>query len=67
MSIKTFGDLIRIKRYEKRFTLWQLAQKMGIATVEIRTWEKDLNQPDQQNRERLALILDFEVESCGQF
>jgi transcriptional regulator with XRE-family HTH domain len=39
------GDLIQIKRYEKRLTFWQLAQKMGIATVSIRAWEDGTGQP----------------------
>jgi len=34
-SIQMLGDLIQIRRYENRLTLWQLAQKMGIVTVSV--------------------------------
>jgi ribosome-binding protein aMBF1 (putative translation factor) len=58
-SIQTLGDLIHIKRYEKRLTRWQLAIKMGIATAAIRTWESNLTQPDAQQMEQLTRILGF--------
>jgi ribosome-binding protein aMBF1 (putative translation factor) len=56
-SIKTLGDLIQIKRYEKRLTLWQLAQKMGIAAQLIRAWEDETARPTQQQCEQLAAII----------
>ena len=31
--MQTLGNLIQIKRYEKNVTIYQLAQKMGIATA----------------------------------
>ena len=60
-SIKTLGDLIQIKRYEKRLTLWQLAQKMGIATSLVCAWEKDTDRPNQQQLELLGSILRFQA------
>ena len=59
MSIKTLGDLIRIKRYEKLLTRWELAQKMGIATATIRAWEGSIRWPDSQQLEVLSSVLGF--------
>ena len=62
-SIKTLGDLIQIKRYEKRLTLWRLAHKMGIATATVRAWERGTARPGEQQMEQLAKILDFRDQS----
>jgi ribosome-binding protein aMBF1 (putative translation factor) len=61
-SIKTLGDLIQIKRFEKRLTLWQLAQKMGIATATVRRWEGGTDQPNKQQMELLTKLLGI---CCG--
>jgi len=58
-SIKTLGDLIQIKRFEKRLTLWQVAQRMGIPTAQVRAWERDDDKPNEQQTEQLAKFLDF--------
>jgi DNA-binding transcriptional regulator YiaG len=58
-SIKTLGDLIQIKRYEKCFTLWQLALKMGIPTRTVRAWERDADQPSVLQMDQLTKILDL--------
>jgi ribosome-binding protein aMBF1 (putative translation factor) len=52
-SIQTLGDLIQVKRYEKKLTLWQLAQKMGITTASARAWNDGTGQPDI---EQIALL-----------
>ena len=59
-SIQTLGDLIQVKRYEKRLTLPQLAEKMGIATASVRAWEDGSSQPDTQQMALLAKFLDFD-------
>ena len=61
-NIKTIGDLIQIKRYEKRLRLWQLAQKMGIATATVRAWENGTSQPNKQQIEQLMKLLEFKIE-----
>jgi ribosome-binding protein aMBF1 (putative translation factor) len=61
-SVQTLGDLIQIKRYEKRFTLWRLAQKMGIATATVRAWENGNIELDFQEIRLLMKYLDFGVE-----
>ena len=59
MSIQTLGDLIQVKRYEKRLTLWQLAQKMGIASALVRAWEDGACMPNDEQTMFLKRILDF--------
>jgi len=61
------GDLIQIKRYEKRLTVWQLAQKMGIATVTVRAWEGGSERPSDQQMEQMATILGFVNIECAPF
>jgi DNA-binding transcriptional regulator YiaG len=58
-SIQTIGDLIQIKRYEKKLTLWQLAQKMGIAAASLRAWEDGTYQPNGQQIALLTIHLEF--------
>jgi transcriptional regulator with XRE-family HTH domain len=60
-SIKTLGDLIQVKRYEKRLTLWQLAQKMGIATSLVRAWEMGGSPPNLRHLEQLGILLGLEM------
>jgi ribosome-binding protein aMBF1 (putative translation factor) len=59
--IQTLGDLIQIKRYEKRLTVGQLAEKMGIAQTTIRAWERDGCEPDPQRLEALGEILGLSI------
>ena len=58
-SIKTLGDLIQIRRYEKRLTLRRLVLKMGIAITMLRAWESDTDRPNEQQMKQLAQVLDF--------
>jgi ribosome-binding protein aMBF1 (putative translation factor) len=58
-SVKTLGDLIQIKRYEKKFALCKLAENMGIAHTLIRAWERDASQPNRQQMEQLKKLLEF--------
>jgi DNA-binding transcriptional regulator YiaG len=62
-SIQTLGDLIQVKRYEKRLTLGQLAQKMGIAPAEVRIWEQNGSYPDSDQCIDLARILEIDVHA----
>jgi transcriptional regulator with XRE-family HTH domain len=62
MSIQTLGDLIQIRRYEKNLTLWQLAQKMGIAAASVRAWEEGGCWPNPTQMAFLAKFLPFEDE-----
>jgi ribosome-binding protein aMBF1 (putative translation factor) len=40
---------------------WQLALKMGIPTAPVLRWERDSEQPIEQQREQLAYILGFKL------
>ena len=53
------GDLIQVKRYEKRLTLSQLAQKMGITSASVRAWEDGTGQPNCQQITLLTKHLGF--------
>jgi transcriptional regulator with XRE-family HTH domain len=59
-SIKTIGDLIRVKRRERNLTRYHLAIKMGIATALVRSWENGTSQPDNRQLEFLAKFLRFD-------
>jgi DNA-binding transcriptional regulator YiaG len=56
-NVKTLGDQIKIKRYEKKITLQQLASKMGIRQTTVRGWEHDVERPDANQIEKLKTIL----------
>jgi len=55
--MKTFGDLLHVKRYEKHLTLSQLARQMGIAQTTVKAWEMDAERPNEQQTQQLAQIL----------
>jgi transcriptional regulator with XRE-family HTH domain len=46
VSIKTIGEWIQVKRFEKNMTPGHLATKMGIARSLICSWEAGASQPD---------------------
>jgi len=64
-SMKMFGDLLHIKRYEKHLTLSQVAGQMGIAQVTLRGWERVLERPNEQQIEQLMTILVLEHPNYG--
>jgi ribosome-binding protein aMBF1 (putative translation factor) len=61
-SIKTIGDLIQVKRMEKKLTPGHLAAKMGIATALIRSWEDGTSRPNNQQLKVLASLLGCDVD-----
>ena len=58
--MKTFGDLLHIKRYEKHLTLSQIGRQMGIAQKTVKAWEMDSERPDERQMEELGKILGFD-------
>jgi len=58
--MKTFGDLLHIKRYENHLTLSQIAKQMGIAQTTVKAWEMDAERPDGRQMEQLAKLLSFD-------
>ena len=58
--MKTFGDLLHIKRYENHLTLSQIGRQMGTATEMVREWENGTSTPDQKQWQLLSDILSFD-------
>jgi len=61
--MKTAGDWLKVKRLEKNLTLGHVAAKMGIATSLVFAWENNTQQPDNQQLEVLASVLDFDAKN----
>jgi ribosome-binding protein aMBF1 (putative translation factor) len=55
--IKTFGDRIQVKRFEKSFTRQQLASGLGIEVSLLTDWEEDSRIPDLNEAKRLSEFL----------
>jgi len=66
-SIKTLGNLIQIKRHERRLPVWQLALKMGIAAATVRAWESGVDCPNDQQMRQLASLLKFEAGDATKY
>ncbi len=60
-SIKTFGDLIQVKRIEKNLTPGHLAAKMGIAAIVVRSWEKGTIKPENRQLDVLVRLLGLDA------
>jgi ribosome-binding protein aMBF1 (putative translation factor) len=58
--IKTPGDYILAKRYEKRLHPYQLAGKMGIETALVLAWESGTHTPDEKQWQLLSDLLSFD-------
>jgi DNA-binding transcriptional regulator YiaG len=43
---KTLGDYIHIKRYEKRLTLSQVADNIGVTVAVVKSFESDVELPN---------------------
>jgi transcriptional regulator with XRE-family HTH domain len=57
VNIQTIADWIKVKRKEKNLTPGHLAEKMGIATSLVRSWEDGSSQPDSKQLQDLASYL----------
>jgi len=60
VNLKTAGDWLKVKRLEKNLTPGQVAAKMGIATSLVCSWENNCQQPECQQLDVLASVLDFD-------
>jgi ribosome-binding protein aMBF1 (putative translation factor) len=58
--IKTTGDYIQAKRYEKGLHPYQIAGKMGIETAPISAWESGTRTPDEKQWQMLSDLLSFD-------
>jgi ribosome-binding protein aMBF1 (putative translation factor) len=59
--IKTLGDYIQAKRYEKGLHPYQVAAKMGIAASLISAWERGTSAPDERQWQSLSTLLSFDA------
>ena len=58
--IKTPGDYIQAKRYEKGLHPYQVAGKMGIETALVLAWESGTRTPDEKQWQLLSDLLSFD-------
>ena len=62
-NVKNAGDWLKVKRMEKNLTPGHVAEKMGIATSLVRSWESCTREPDIHQIKFLAAILGFDAEN----
>ena len=58
--IKTTGDYIQAKRYEKGLHPYQIAGRMGVETALILAWESGISKPDEKQWQMLNELLKFD-------
>ena len=58
--IRTLGDYIQTKRYEKGLHPFQVAGKMGIETKLVLAWESGTCKPDEKQWQMLSDLLSFD-------
>jgi ribosome-binding protein aMBF1 (putative translation factor) len=58
--IKTTGDYIQAKMYEKGLHPYQVAGKMGIAASLISAWERGVSSPSEEQWQMLSKLLSFD-------
>lgn len=61
--MKSFGDLLKKAREEKRLTQVQLAERSGVGQQTISHYEKSLREPTWLNVLKLADALDLSLDS----
>jgi DNA-binding transcriptional regulator YiaG len=59
-AIRTLGDYIQAKRYEKGLHPYQVAGKLGIATSLVSAWERGTQTPDEKQWQMLSVLLSFD-------
>ncbi len=57
-NVKTYGGWIQAKRQQKKLSPHHLAEKMGIATALVYSWENGTCEPDERQRQILTDLLD---------
>ena len=59
-SIKTLAEWIQVGRQEKGLAPYHLAEKMGIASALVKSWESGEFEPDQRQRQKLCSVFGSE-------
>ena len=62
---KTFGELLRKKRMDKRLTMKDIAGKLGVTETTVYNWEIRNKKPYRKTREKLKTILDLNKEDIS--
>ncbi|BAP36658.1 putative phage transcriptional regulator [Acinetobacter guillouiae] len=60
--METVGTRIKKLRKQKKFTLKELASKVGVSDVSISNWENDVNTPKHEHLTLLAPNLDTTID-----
>ena len=67
LNIKTAGDWLKVKQIGKNLTPGHVAQKMGIATSLVCSWESSIRRPDGRQLKVLAAALGFDAKNFEAF
>jgi ribosome-binding protein aMBF1 (putative translation factor) len=60
-ALKTLGDHIQVKRFEKGLTRSRLARMLEVPPELVTNWERDLETPNDGEWQALAQTLSFET------
>jgi ribosome-binding protein aMBF1 (putative translation factor) len=61
-TLKTLGDCIKAKRFEKGLLQRELAEKLGVSKLRVKLWEHDQRVPNEAQRQALSDILSLSGE-----
>lgn len=57
------GNNIYKNRKKKNLSQKQLAEKIGVSEHMVADWESDIKVPDLENLKKLAILLEFSIDS----
>jgi len=60
-TLKTLGDRIKAWRFETDALQSEVAEKLGVSTSLIQSWENDEYLPDEPQRQILERLMNLEV------
>lgn len=64
--MKIFGDRLKDLRIERNLTMQQLAKNVGVSTMAISRWERDLREPSLENAKQIAIFFKVSTDYlCG--
>jgi ribosome-binding protein aMBF1 (putative translation factor) len=61
-TVKTLGDHIKAKRFEKGLHQRELAEKLSVSKLRVKLWEHDQRMPSEAQWQVLSNILGFSSE-----
>jgi ribosome-binding protein aMBF1 (putative translation factor) len=60
-TVKTLGDFIQAKRFEKGLCQSELAERLGVPISLVRQWEEDQQTPTETQWQSLTSILNLTI------